>query len=194
MPFGAEWSIIMKKLCAILASIALVASMSACGKKSSVPDVSELEKIAPDQLITVEAVSAITGLDMEVDENGVTTNGNASSVTYITNPQYSGDPVTIRIEQFSESLTTKQVWDDYEYSRIYRGDMEYIDGIGEDCYIAYPYINVYDRGCYIRISAGSGDDEKQRELLESLASIAAGEVERVIPVETYEAAKSNVIK
>ena len=184
----------MKKLYAILASVALVASMSACGKKSSVPDVSELEKIAPDQLITVEAVSAITGLDMEVDENGVTTNGNASSVTYITNPQYSGDPVTIRIEQFSESLTTKQVWDDYEYSRIYRGDMEYIDGIGEDCYIAYPYINVYDRGCYIRISAGSGDDEEQRELLESLASIAAGEVERVIPVETYESAKSNIIK
>ena len=72
--------------------------------------------------------------------------------------------------------------------------MEFIEGIGEDCYIAYPYINVYDRGCYIRISAGSGNDEAQRELLENLASIAAGEVERVIPLETYQAASENVIK
>lgn len=184
----------MKKICAIIACLALATSMSACGKNSDVPDVSELEKIAPDQLVTVEAVSTITGVDMEIDENGVTTDGNASSVTYISDPAYSGDPVTIRIEQFSESLTATQVWNDYENSRIYRGDMEFIEGIGEDCYIAYPYINVYDRGCYIRISAGSGDDENQRELLETLASIAAGEVERVIPIETYEAATSNVIK
>ena len=184
----------MKKLCAVLACLALSVSMSACGKNSKVPDVSELEKIAPDQLVTVEAVSAITGVDMKIDENGVTTDGNASSVTYVASSAYSGDPVTIRIEQFSESLTTTQVWNDYENSRIYRGDMEFIDGIGEDCYIAYPYINVYDRGCYIRISAGSGDGSEQREVLETLASIAAGEVERVIPVETYESANSNVIK
>lgn len=190
----AEWSITMKKLCAVLACLAVSVSMSACGKNSKVPDVSELEKIAPDQLVTVEAVSTITGVDMEIDENGVTTDGNASSVTYVSDPAYSGDPVTIRIEQFSESLTTTQVWDDYENSRIYRGDMEFIEGIGEDCYIAYPHINVYDRGCYIRISAGSGDDSDQRELLETLASIAAGEVERVIPQETYDMATSNVIK
>ena len=184
----------MKRIFAILASVALVASMSACGKGSNIPDVSELEKIAPDQLVTVEAVSTITGVKMEVDKNGVTMDGNASSVTYVSDPAYSGDPVTIRIEQFSESLTATQVWNDYENSRIYRGDMEFVDDIGEDCYVAYPYINVYDRGCYIRISAGSGDDSKQRELLETLASIAAGEVERVIPQETYEMATSNVIK
>ena len=194
MRCAAEWSITMKKLCAVLACLAVSVSMSACGKNSKVPDVSELEKIAPDQLVTVDAVSTITGVDMEIDENGVTTDGNGSSVTYVSDPAYSGDPVTIRIEQFSESLTTTQVWDDYENSRIYRGDMEFIEGIGEDCYIAYPYINVYDRGCYIRISAGSGDDAQQRELLETLASIAAGEVERVIPQETYDMATSNVIK
>ena len=114
----------MKKLNTILAIVALSATVTACGG-SSVPDVSELEKISPDQLVTVEAVSTITDIDMKVDENGVTTDGNASSVTYISDPAYSGDPVTIRIEQLSESLTPKQVWDDYENSRIYRGDMEF---------------------------------------------------------------------
>ncbi len=185
----------MKKIYTILASVAIAASLSACGGRSSVPDISELERIAPDQLITVEAVSTITGVDMKVDENGVTTDGDATSVTYVADPAYSGDPVTIRIEQFSESLTANTVWDHYENSRIYRGDMEFIEGIGEsDCYIAYPWINLYDRDCYVRISAGSGNDEAQRELLENLATIAAGEVERVIPAETYEKALSNVIQ
>ncbi len=183
----------MKRLSAILAAVAAIATLTACGGPSY-PDVSELEKISPDQLVTVEAVATITDVDMKIDENGVTTDGNASSVTYVSNPQYSGDPVTIRIEQFSESLTSKQVWDDYENDRIYRGDMEFIEGIGEDCYIAYPYINVYDRGCYVRISAGSGNDDAQRQLLEDLATIAAGEIERVIPLETYQAASENVIK
>ena len=86
----------MKKLNTILAIVALSATVTACGG-SSVPDVSELEKISPDQLVTVEAVSTITDIDMKVDENGVTTDGNASSVTYISDPAYSGDPVTIRI-------------------------------------------------------------------------------------------------
>lgn len=183
----------MKRIGTVLAVAAAVLSVTACGGKSGT-DISKIEKIAPDNLVTVEAVSTLTGIDMKVDENGVTTDANASSVTYVSEKEYEGDPVTVRIEQFSESLTATQVWDDYENSRIYRSDMEFIDGIGEDCYIAYPYINVYDRGCYIRICAGSGDDGNQRELLETMATIAAGEVERVIPVETYESATGNVIK
>lgn len=184
----------MKKIYAIIVSVVLVVAMSSCGKGSKVVDVSKIERIAPDQLVTVEAVSTITGVDMKVDDNGVTTDGNATSVTYVSEEAYAGDPVTIRVEQFSQSLSINQVWNDYENTRIYRGDMEFIEGIGEDCYLAYPNINIYDRGCYVRISAGSGDDEAQRELLENLASIAAGEVERLIPIETYQAVSENVIK
>ena len=184
----------MKKICSIFAAFALTALISSCAGSSSAPHVSEVEKISPDTLVTVEAVSTLTGVDMKIDSNGVTTDGNVTSVTYVADPAYSGDPVTISIEQFSESLTTKQTWNDYENSRIYRGDMEFVEGIGEDCYVAFPYINIYDRGCYVRISAGSGDNDEQRQLLEDLASIAAGEVERVIPIETYNEATENVIK
>lgn len=191
---GMEFS--MKKICIIMASLALVTSMSACGGKTKAPGVSELEKISPDQLVTVEAVSTITGVDMIVDEEGVTTDGDATSVTYVPKEAYSDYPVTISIEQFSESLTPEQVWYHYENSRIYRGveGEEILQGIGEEYHIAYPFINVYDRGCFIRISAGEGSGSEQKELLENLASIAAGEVERVIPEETYNVAKSNVIK
>ena len=109
----------MKKICIIMSSLALVMSMSACGGKTKAPGVSELEKISPDQLVTVEAVSTITGVDMIVDEEGVTTDGDATSVTYVPKEAYSDYPVTISLEQFSESLSPEQVWYHYENSRLY---------------------------------------------------------------------------
>lgn len=183
----------MRKIFALLLTMAVSISVASCGG-SKVKDISEIERISPENLINAENVSAITGITMKMSEDGVTNDGSARSVTYVAEPVGSADPVTIRIEQFSESLTTTQVWTDYENSRIRREDMEFIQGIGQDCYIAYPYINVYDRGCFIRISAGSGDNDEQKELLKSLAVAAAIEVERIIPAETVEAASSNVIK
>ena len=56
-----------------MASLALVTSMSACGGKTKAPDISELEKISPDQLVTVEAVSTKKGVEMVVDEYGFKT-------------------------------------------------------------------------------------------------------------------------
>lgn len=183
----------MRKIFALLLTAVMSISIASCGG-SKVAKVSDIERISPDKLITAENVSAIVGVTMQADADGVTNDGSANSITYVADPIGSEDPVTIRIEQFSESLTTTQVWNDYESSRVRREDMEFVEGIGQDCYIAYPYINVYDRGCFIRISAGSGDNDKQKELLKNLASAAAIEVERIIPAETADAAASNVIK
>lgn len=182
----------MKKILLAAMCAVMVMMTASCGNK--VKDVSEIERISPDTLITAESVSAITGVTMKINDEGVTNDGSARSVTYIPSPVGSADPVTIQIEQFSETLTTTQVWADYENSRIRREDMEFVEGIGQDCYIAFPYINVYDRGCFIRISAGSGGDDEQKELLKSLAAAVAVEVENIIPAETVEAAASNVIK
>ena len=139
-------------------------------------------------------VSDITGVTMKADKEGVTNDGSARTVVYVPNPIGSADTVTVSIEQFSESVTTNQVWADYENSRIRRKDMEFVEGIGEDCYIAYPYINVYVRGCFIRISAGSGDNDEQADLLKSLAKSAALKVEGMITPEQVEAANANVLK
>lgn len=181
----------MKKILAILMCMAMAFAVTACGGN----DKDEVARISPDELLTADTVSDITGVTMKVNEDGVTNDGSARTVTYVPNPVGSADPVTVSIEQFSESLTTDQVWADYENSRIRRDDMEFLgDAIGEDCYIAYPYINVYVRGCYIRISAGSGDSDEQEELLKSLATSAALKVEGLISPEAVEAAKANVLK
>lgn len=181
----------MKKILSVLTCVGAAVCISSCGNSVKI---SEIERLSPDTLITAESVSAICGTTLKADENGVTNDGSARSVTYVPNALGAEDPVTIKIEQFSESLMPTQVWNDYENSRVRRSDMEFVEGIGEDCYIAYPYINVYDRGCFIRISAGSGGDEEQKELLKSLAAAAAAVVENTIPVEAAELTASNVIK
>lgn len=70
--------------------------------------------------------------------------------------------------------------------------MQKVDGIGVDCYIAYPYINIFDRGCYIRISAGSGSDDGQKNLLTTLGTTAAVALESAIPADAVE--RSNIIQ
>lgn len=185
----------MKKIQMAAACLCLTAALTACGKNSAIKDISKIEKIGPDKLISAEVASDISGVTMQQDATGVVSEGSTTTVTYVTSDtDEPGDPITVQIEQFSESLTTNQIWTDYESSRVRRSDMEFVTGIGEDCYIAYPYINVYDRGCYVRISAGSGDGNSQKELLTKLATHAAQEIEKVIPAETAEAASQNVIK
>lgn len=181
----------MKKILSVLTCVAATVCIASCGGKVKV---SEIERISPDTLITAENASALCGVTLKADENGITNDGSARSVTYVPDPIGSDDPVTVKIEQFSESLMPAQVWNDYENSRVRRSDMEFVEGIGEDCYIAYPYINVYDRGCYIRISAGSGGGEEQKELLKSLATAAAEVVENTVPAEAAEITATNVIK
>ena len=168
-------------------------SISSCGK-NSIRDISEVERISPENLLSAETVSQITGVTMKADEEGIVSEGSTKRITYVSDTDEPKDPVTVQIEQFSESLDTNRIWTDYESARVRRGDMEFVTGIGQDCYIAFPYINVYDRGCYIRISAGSGDNSEQKDLLVKLATSAVAEVEKVIPAETAEAAAANVIK
>ncbi len=180
----------MKKLFAMILCTAMVISLAGCGSN----DKDEVARISPDELITADTVSDIVGVTLKAHPDGVTNDGSARTIVYVPNPIGSADPVTVSIEQFSDTLTTNQVWADYENSRIRRDDMEFVDGIGEDCYIAYPYINVYVRGCFIRISAGSGDDEEQKALLKNLATSASLKIEGMITPEMVEAANANVIK
>lgn len=131
---------------------------------------------------------------MKMTDDGVVQDGNTLTVTYVAEPLGSADTVSVSIEQFSDKVSTNDTWTSYEYNRVHRGDMEFIQGLGQDCYIAYPYINVYDRGCYIKISAGSGSGEAQKTALINLATQAASVIEQTIPEEAVEDASGNIIK
>ncbi len=183
----------MKKLIAFFMCVTMVIGTASCGK-SDKKELESVVRISPDMMISAETASSIVGITMEATENGVVNEGKMQSITYMPDPIGSADPVVISIEQFSDSLTLAQVWNDYENDRIRRPDAFLLEGIGTDCYIAYPYINVYDRGCYIRICAGSGSGEEQKNMLINLASQAVTVVEQSISEAAVNAASSDVIK
>lgn len=184
----------MKKLLSIIVCAVAAVSFAACSGKGAkrndvMPDI-----ISPDVLVTAVDATEVAGAEMVMTAEGVKNDGSARTVQYVPSQLGSADPITVKIEQFSDSLSTTQVWSDYENSRLTRSDMQFVNGVGEDCYLAYPYINVYDRGCFIKVSAGSGDSDAQRDMLINLAKRAVAVLESQVSAEAVEEASSNVIK
>lgn len=184
----------MKKLFAIIMSAAIVLSTASCGGKGGSQVNVQIPRLMPENIMPVETVVQFTGGTMRASDDGLVAEGNGTMVTYVTEPIGAADSVSVMIEQFSDTLTASQVWSDYENNRIKRSDAEAVSGIGTDCYIAYPYINVYHKGCYLRIGAGSGSDEYQKQLLVNLASNAVAVLDQYIPAGAENAAQDNIIK
>lgn len=184
----------MKRIFALLSCAAIIVTAASCGKSSERKVLESVERISPDMLITQEFASDEVGVTMVMTDDGITSEGKTQSVTYMPETLGAADPITITIEQFSESLTVQQVCDDYANDRDRRPDLQLLPGIGTECYVAYPYIGIYDRGCYIKISAGSGGGEEQMNMLINLASQAVTVVEQTISDEAVNAAEGDVIK
>lgn len=184
----------MKKILAVIAGAAITLSLAACGGNGGKTSALKPPRLSPENILTVEMAANSNGGTMQLSEEGVTAEGDTLTATYVGVPLGSVDTVSISLKQFSDSLSTAQIWTDYEAERLSRSDMQFIDGIGQDCYIAFPYIYVYDRGCSIRISAGSGNDDAQKQTLIGLASQAAAQLESAITPEQAEAASDNVIR
>lgn len=186
----------MRKFFSVMAAAAIALSLTACGENAESPKKSAVPVLNPDSVLSLASASSATGSSLVLSDDGIVNDNGMITCTYVANPIGSADPVSVGIMQFSDSVSAQQVWNAYEDARVYRTDMEFVQGIGEDCYIAYPFICVYDRGCYIRISAGSGNTQDQKNMLINLATAAASAVESAIPEDAAELSSSseNVIQ
>ena len=173
----------MKKVLFVLASLACVIMMCSCGggigglftKATPTP----IPVVDPSALITADDVAAATGYMPVLDGGAVKYEGNTATAFYRSEP-IGQDPVEIIVQQYNEQTPVENVWFDYDTDRAYRSTAEEIANLGETAFIAFPSINIYDRGCYIRITAGSGSDDNQRNLLMNLANIAVPRLEEVM--------------
>ncbi len=185
----------MKKILAIISAAAAALSLAACGGNGNSGGAVEMPaQLSPENILTVEMAANSNGGTMELSSDGIVSEGNKLTATYVGVPLGSVDTVSISLEQFNSSLSSSQIWTEYELERLTREDAQLIDGVGQACYIAFPYICVYDRGCYIRISAGSGNDDAQKQVLINLASQALTQLEAAITPEQAAAASDNVIQ
>ena len=186
----------MKKLLFVLASLTITIMLCACGgggglfsKATPTP----IPVIDPSTLITADDVAAMTGYYPVLESGAVKYDGNTATALYVSDPM-GQDPVEITVHQYNEEVPIVNVWYDYDTDRAYRSSAEEIANLGETAFIAFPSINIYDRGCYVRITAGSGSDENQRNLLLNLAYTAIPRLEEIMPSVSQEDAAGAIVQ
>ena len=176
----------IKPLSAGISAAALSLALCSCGNGGGLfaePTPTPMPSADAGTIISLEdAKNAIeNSYELQLDGGAVVTDGNVSTASYVASPIGAGDPIIVKVVNCTSTVSADDVWNDYENTRISRSSSKFVEGIGEDAYIAYPSIHVYDRGCEIVITAGSGSNEGQDKLLKKLAENAAAKIEEIMP-------------
>lgn len=174
----------MKKFLLVFASLLMVVGLCACGNGGGLfakPTPTPIQQVDPMSLISAEDVAINAGYTPVVEESETGRDGNVATVLYRSEPVGQYDTVSVKLTQFTETIDYQMLFEQYEQEKSKRSSAELVAGIGQEAYIAYPSIHVYDRGCIIEITAGSGSDENQALLLKNLAITAAGRLENIFP-------------
>lgn len=178
----------MKKLLLVFSTLLVVVGLCSCGDGGGIfakPTPTPVPEINPLELISAEDVYAAINYAYApvLDGDTYTRDGNESTAMFRSEPIGQGDPVIITVKQFTDTVSKETVWYEYDSARIKRSSAEMISDLGEDAYIAFPSIHVYDRGCHITITAGSGSTEEQKNTLLNLAATATAKLENIITPE-----------
>lgn len=172
----------MKKFLLILTAVLMTVGLCSCGNtkpneaKAPIPEVNPVEIITPEDVYAAINYAYAPVLDGDT----YTRDANKATAFYRSDP-IGQDPVIVEITQYTDSVPKENVWYEYDNDRIKRSSAEAIPELGEDAFIAFPSIHVFDRGCHIKITAGSGNTEEQRNTLLTLAQTAVSRIEAVMP-------------
>lgn len=178
----------MKKLLSVILTVLMVIGLCSCkegGGLFAKPVPTPIPEINPLDLISAEDVYAAINYAYApmLDGDTCVRDGNKATAFFRSEPIGRGDPVIVEITQYSDTVSKEEVWYEYDNNRIKRPSAQKIENMGEDAFIAFPSIHVFDRGCYIKITAGSGDTEEQRNALMTLATTAVTKLNAIISAE-----------
>ena len=143
----------------------------------------KITEITASVLLPQEEVLPYLSYTPEITEK----NTRQCSVTeYLSNPRGKYDPVIIKVFQVNGLLSDDDVINYFNECKDLREDAFTIDGMGVDCFVAYPSIHYYTNGYHVQITAGSGSDNDQKVLLMNLAKISLENLDKYKNILTVE--------
>lgn len=172
----------MKKISLVILSIILLLNLCGCGEKPpSLPQATPtpIIEVAPTDIISIEDAAAVINYAPVIDGGSITKEGDKSSVLYRSEPIGSGDIIKVSVTQYTKEITKEQIKTEFDTGKSKRPKAIDIGSI-ENCYLAYPSIHLYKDGYHIEITAGSGGEDAQKQLLEQLASRALENLNKLI--------------
>lgn len=156
----------------ITATAAICIALCGCGANtSSQPTPAPIVQVMPSTLLTINEACQMTGATL-VQEGGIENDGGASYVLYRGEPVGSADVVKISVEQYTSDVSKESIKQKFDNDHAKRTSAESVEGL-ENCFIAYPFAYYYKDGYYIKITAGSGSDDAQKQLLTTMITSAA---------------------
>lgn len=166
----------MKKIGTIIASVAIIAIVigAISGFKRQ-----RVDLIMPDEIITLDdAKNIVDGYELKSGE--VIKTGNKLKLQYSADPLGSGDNIDIELVYYSDEYPRSSVEKLFNYDKETLLVYEDVVDLGEKAFIAFPSIHIYEKGFYVKITAGSGNGTEQYDILKKLAEIAMTNLDKYI--------------
>lgn len=152
--------------------------LPSCGEKVEQETIQKTERaqLLAENLITAEDVRGIVSYEPSVS---VKNTGSKSTVRYDSEP-IGQDPVIVELYSYSDLKNVSEIHDEFKQRKEKRPKAQDVTDLGIEAYIAYPSINLYRDGYMAVITAGSGGDETQNEILKKAAGIAAAHLDEYL--------------
>lgn len=175
----------MKHLIFVITGMIAAFMLTACGggETASQPQATPVPTLDPVSILTANDVYASINYEYVpvVDGGVIVHEDNTSKAVYVSDPKGEGDSVEIKVTQMTDTVSAEDVRTEFNEAMQKRRDTITISNLGESAYIAFPSIYVYDRGCILKITAGSASSTEQQNLLIDLASKAVANFEQIVP-------------
>ncbi len=155
----------MKKI--ILLILCFSVLLSSCG----ITDKTETrDTVYPSELITIEELTAFIGYTPVMSE---TRSRRVSDALYVSDPIGKEDIVEIKLRQKNGLQSEEEVKEYFDECKKMRPDAfeVQLDNQNAEAFIAYPTLHYYINGYHIEVTAGSGNDDLQKNLLQNIANI-----------------------